>query len=329
MKIGYTCGKPLHVLFRREQIKLRLPSSTVIINLQSRQKSLIIRTHYTVALVASLVGLAFTTPRLNGFTYGNVEAATVVPPETVHIMASDCSTPQTTFYLGDTVCAVVLDAPPPSDGWRQRYFQWVTPNQWATQHTDIVDRKQREFFTIPASGEFARVGKWSLRTVDSEPGMQTITYFNVRDPRIRFADLKVEKFGPVTIHPSDRVEYTVWAYNDGPEDAREVELRIEVPSETTFVGLRQTSGNEFRCQTPPRGETGTIVCQIESLKLEERASFTVYYRVNAEARDEALSISSAAITSSVEEADKDDNRTTVEATVVVPGEDNGDPGEQP
>ncbi|HEY7783735.1 MAG TPA: hypothetical protein VIB00_03370 [Pyrinomonadaceae bacterium] len=318
MKIGY---KPPLARCRDEFFTLRLRPVSVNLNSQTRRRLRIL----SAIVVTSLVGLLVVTQTNNRAWSNRVQAAPV--SETVMIFADDCSTPKTTFFLGETVCAVVRGAPTPSNGWRQRYFQWVTPNQWQTQQTDIVQDKQIEFYVIPSSGEFARVGKWSVRTVDSEPGMQTITHFYVRDPRLRLVDLKAEKIGPVTIHPGDRIEYRVWAHNVGSETARNVLLNVRVPEQTVFLGIKQVAGNEFRCETPPRGENGTVRCTIVGMLVNESASFILYYQVNPDARDDSLSISNAELRSDIEEADKDDNLMVVEATVVLPRQDGGDPGE--
>lgn len=281
----------------------------------------------SLARAAVLFAFSFAAFALPGGTRGGALAA---PSETVTLMAADCITPRTTFYLGETVCAVVEGAPPPADGWRQRSFQWVTPNYWVTQQTEILKEMQWEVFTIPASGDFARVGKWSLRTVDNEPGTQTLTTFFVRDPRTRYADLLAELRGPATVAPGERIEHTLSVSNQGPEAAQAVEFIVSVPTETAFVAMRQLSGNPFSCTTPARGGDGKTVCKAEALKVGEAAEFAFYYGVHDFARDEAVSSTTAEIYNlSVGEADKENNAATVEASVIVPREDGGDQGEEP
>lgn len=325
MKIGYTSLEPPHHASRVKKDGRRLRPASTAVRLTAGRKTLRVLTVFGV-LAAALFALSFTTSGLPGVTSGVASAASAAP-ETVTIYADDCSTPKTDFYLGETVCAVVYGAPPPSDGWRQRYFQWVTPNQWVTQQADILSEKQKDIFTLPLSGEFARVGKWTLRTVDSEPGMQTLTSFNVHHPRIFYADLALQKQGPVMIIPGERIEYEVWVFNQGPEYAEKVQFTVEVPSETTFVGVKQISGGEFQCEAPPQGGTGRIVCYTDALKLDEKAGFIFYYLVNDYARDGAISSSTSEIQSGMEEAAKEDNWMTFEAVVAIPGEDRGDQGE--
>jgi hypothetical protein len=281
----------------------------------------------SAVLAAALFALS-SPPRLPGGGGGGVLAASA---EIVTVFADDCSTPKTTFYLGETVCAVVEGAlPPTAEGWRQRSFQWVTPNQWVGQQSEILKEAQKELYTIPASGDFARVGKWSVRTVDNEPGTQTTTYFVVRDPRVRYADLALELRGPAAINPGDRLQHEVLISNLGPDYAKGVEFLVNVPTETVFVALKQVSGNLFDCTTPPRGETGKVICKGDYLKMDEQAEFVLYYQVNSDARDDAISESTGEIYNySVEEASKEDNGATLKATVIIPREDGGDLGEQP
>jgi hypothetical protein len=325
MKIGYTHLEPPRHASRVKKAGRRLQTASTAVRLTAGRKTLSALT-VSAALAVALFALSFTTSGLPG-VYSGVASAAPAALETVTIYADDCKTPKTTFYLGETVCAVVEGAPLPSDGWRQRFFQWVTPNHWVTQQTDILDERQKEIFTIPTSGEFARTGKWTLRTVDSEPGTQTISAFTVHHPRIFYADLGLQKQGPVTIIPGDKIKYALSVYNQGPEYAEKIQFVVDVPTETTFVGLKQLTGPEFKCDTPMRGETGRIVCYTTALKAEETADFILYYLVNDYARDGAVSSSSAEIKSGMDEMSTENNALTFEAVVYIEGEDHGDQGE--
>lgn len=250
--------------------------------------------------------------------------------ENVTIYADDCSTPRTVFYLGDTVCVIVKGAPAPNNGWRQRRFQWVTPHQIVTQEKDIDSPGEKDLFTIPTSGNLARTGKWSIRTIDNDPAMQTRTHFTVKHPRLRIADLYLYWQGPWSILPNTKVRYGLTVINDGPEDVRGVEVLADVPEGMTFYAMKQASGPEFRCEVPPRGYMGRIVCLGEALRPEEKVSFDIYYLANEDLREgEVLNGLAQVWNKDAEEAEKDNNFWTL-ASAVAPRdtlEVAGDPDE--
>ena len=257
-------------------------------------------------------------------------AAPAQAAETVEIYADDCVTPRTEFYLGDTVCAIVRSAPAPYLGWRQRQFQWVTPNQRVTSQSDITSpRGQKDLFTIPASGEYARAGKWSVRTIDNEPGTQIIANFTVRNPRLRLVDLLLYQQGPTYILPGTKVKYSMTIANEGLDYTKGVEFVVEVPSGMGFYTLKQVSGGVFTCELPPRGYGGRIYCSSDVMKAEEIASFDVYYIVDDFIKEGDVSYGSAHIWSPSEEESPDNNYWTVEAAVVSRDtyETSGDPDE--
>lgn len=279
----------------------------------------------SAALAAAFLALSVLNGTIPGVTRGSALAAT----ERVTILADDCSTAKTTFYLGETVCAIVEGAPPPSpEGFRQRFFQWVTPNQWVSQQTDIIDTAQKELFTIPSSGPHARTGKWSLRTVDNDPGTQTHSYFVVRDPSSWYVDLAIVQQAPPVIEPGDTIQHRVLVSNAGPDYAKGIEFVVSVPTQMTFAAVKQASGMPFTCKTPARGETGNIVCQADYLLMDDGAEFFFYYYVDTYARDGSTSSNSGEIYNfSVSEAYKEDNYFEFTATVAVPGKD--EPSSEP
>ena len=118
----------------------------------------------------------------NRLSHGaQVSAAT----EAINTFAPGCTTPDENFNLGETVCAVATDAVLPILGRRQRRIQWVTPDGVVVQQVDVTSNPQSNSFTIPASGPFAQVGTWTVKTVDNGGAGRAAARFIVRNPATR------------------------------------------------------------------------------------------------------------------------------------------------
>jgi hypothetical protein len=114
------------------------------------------------------------------FTLAAPPFAALSSAERISTFATDCATAKSAFNLGDTVCAVATGAPLPANGFRQRRFEWVAPDGMVTRQTDITTDPQRDSFTIPASGQFAQAGKWTVKTVDNSAEGYAIATFVVQ-----------------------------------------------------------------------------------------------------------------------------------------------------
>lgn len=231
--------------------------------------------------------------------------------ETVSTFASDCATPDNSFVLGDTVCAVATGSPLPSLGFRQRRIQWLAPDGFIANQVDITTDPQSDSFTIPTSGVFAQVGTWSVRLINNRSTPVVIATFTVRDPANSFVDLSVIKVGPEQVAAGSNVTFTVIASNRGPDDAQNVELTDMVPANTTFVSSNQDSGPAFTCNTT----SDITTCSIESLPAGQTALFTFVYSVSGSAPDDSLIFNTANVSSSTTELHQPDNTFTATTTV--------------
>src|SRR5437016_4606956 len=112
--------------------------------------------------------------------------------ETIETFASDCTTPQTDFNLGATVCAKISGAPLPVDGRAQRRIGWVSPYGSLAQGADITTDPQNGTYQIPTtqkqtftdSGGGTVVvdnrGTWSVNTFSAADGSRRASaYFTV------------------------------------------------------------------------------------------------------------------------------------------------------
>jgi uncharacterized repeat protein (TIGR01451 family) len=237
------------------------------------------------------------------------------PAEYIKIYAGDCVTPQTVFYLGDMVCAEAGGfAASLAD--RSRRFYWSAPDALVPDTSDINADPDFNRFRIPDTGDFARVGTWHVSTVNPDANREVRTRFIVRNPKFRFADIVLEKWGPPYIEPGYRVIYRVRVSNPGPDFAERVEINDVVPNEMTFLAYKQASGPEVYCKTPAQGGTGTSTCVAKGLESGEAVELLFYYVVNREVSGRPFTISAEAF-SLTEELNKHDNFWSFNATLPV------------
>jgi uncharacterized repeat protein (TIGR01451 family) len=244
--------------------------------------------------------------------------------EFITVYADDCSTPQTVFNPGDVVCVQAGNFPlAPDAGYRYRRISWVSPNREIMNESIIKSDPEYDRFAIPGGGN---TGTWYVATIDVESGRYSTAKFVVRSEFGVTADLSIHKTGPSSVIAGQRVEFALSIYNPGPDTAEGIEFTTEVPSNMTFVALKQASGPFFDCRVPARGETGRIFCSTKGMMLDESARLYAYYDVSQDAREGATCGATTHITSYTEELNKEDNLTQTETTVVLENPpDGGDP----
>ena len=274
------------------------------------------------AFVAAAVYSALSAPTIFNTTASAAD-------ETVQVFAGDCRTPQTIFFLGDTVCVRVADFPlHPTSAEYYRRINWSAPGLSVAETELVGSDPEYDKFVIPTSGPFAKPGRWRVQTVDIETNARADGHFIVRHPREFLVDLGVWKVGPDFVLPGDKLRFILTIRNDGPELARTVQFSEDVPTNAVFLALRQRSGGAFECQLPEQGGTGRILCSTSQLKLGEEASFDVYYEVSPNARPGETSDSLTQIASAMEELNKLDNIFRSETFVADPNVSDRGPTEE-
>ena len=258
--------------------------------------------------------------RLAGFGALLVIAALVQPPftaspssESVATYASDCTTPQTQFVVGSTVCAVATDAPlgPPA----QRLFEWVTPSGAIFQPIgpEIITDPQSNSITIPAGGP---VGTWQVKTVDRSNNGHAVARFVVVDQNNPAVDLWCPISAPFEVSPGSSAPFTVFVTNKGPNDAANVQLTVTIATNSTFQSESQVSGPTFSCSDPAVGSSsGSSTCTIETLPASATAQFTFIFLVDSVAPLDAAVSSTATVTSDTAEIFDTDNTFTASVSV--------------
>src|SRR5215472_17842923 len=177
--------------------------------------------------------------------------------ESIATFAAGCTTAKSSFNLGDSVCAVSTGAP--SFFVPLRFFLWVAPDNTVFQFgPGISSSPQNNTITIPATGQFAQVGTWSVKSVDNFGNGYAIARFVVSNPASAAVDLSVFEAIPLPLSPGASVSYLVFASNNGPNDAQSVSLNVTVPANTTFASEIQDLGPAFTCTSTGGSTTCTI-----------------------------------------------------------------------
>ena len=234
--------------------------------------------------------------------------------ETIATFASNCSTPQTIFVLGDTVCAVASGSPlgPPA----QRRFEWVAPDGSVFKLGPfLTSDPQTDSITIPAN---APVGTWQVKTVDRSNSGFASARFTVRDPNNANVDLWCPISAPFQVSPGSAAPFTVFVTNKGPNDAANVSLTVTVATNSTFQSETQGPGPSFSCTNPSVGGTGSSTCTIATLPANATAQLTFVFQVDPDAQAGADVSSTATVTSTTPELFDTDNTFTASVTISPP-----------
>lgn len=271
-------------------------------------------------LSATVVGLLLVAtsvpPALSAPTPAQPLAPAEDGEEYIKTYSGDCATIQIIYNPGDHVCAEAGSFF--SLSIRPRRFQWVAPDGQVVDLQDISSDPDFYIAAIPDSGPFAQGGRWTIRTVGRTSSVKARGSFIVRNPLFVQVDLGIDFHLPDLVFPLDHIDIVIHMANYGPDDAQEIAFTSEVPTNMTFVGLRQINGPEFQCETPKEGDTGTITCKGKSLALDEVADFQVVYQVNAEAREGDTCTAVSRITSSMRDFNESDNTSEAQTRIGAP-----------
>jgi hypothetical protein len=184
---------------------------------------------------------------------------------TVEIFAANCTTPQTDFNLGDTVCGKITDA-----NFAQRRFSWNDAIANRQNGPTMVANPDFNSFVLPATRLSSLPGgvisdnraTWKLNdqsTADSS--VQGTGNFRVHEPGHPAVDLQI--FGNANQNVN-QVTYSGCVLNQGgPDAALNTKLQMTVPNNTTFVSITPANGN-WSCTGPTNG---IVTCTRASLPI--------------------------------------------------------------
>jgi uncharacterized repeat protein (TIGR01451 family) len=249
-----------------------------------------------------------------GGLYFNLLLPQAPAGESIATFAEDCTTPKTDFNFGETICAVVSNAPL---GANERLV-WGHTDGFLARETMIASATQSDSLLLTPTSIIGGVtvnnsGTWVISSIDVDGAPVATTKFTIHDPELLTADLAVYKFpesGESKVNENTDVRFTISVSNFGPDAATEVELTDLVPDATTFVSLTQDGPSTFTCS----GST----CTIATLPRGTRANFTAVYHTNGVAA-QTLTTYSATVTSDTNELRAADNSATGELSIVTVG----------
>jgi len=248
---------------------------------------------------------------------GNPPLFTVSNGSAISTYASDCITPQTTFTLGDNVCAKVSGVDPAFN----RRFAWVDPANNLRKTTAITTDPQTDTFLLPTDeidptyGNDNR-GVWRASVITSRGSVVLTARFLVQaaTPSV---DLSVGKGLEGNAPTSgENLTFSVSVFNRGPNDAQNVVISDQTPANATFVSVTQTSGSGFSCT----GST-TVTCTGSILKAGDTAAFAFVYTAGSAG---STITNTASVSSDTQEINNSDNSSTAGPFTIGQGNGGGD-----
>jgi uncharacterized repeat protein (TIGR01451 family) len=163
--------------------------------------------------------------------------------------AADCTTPQTTFVLGDTICAKAV-------GLANLTLQWVNPDGYAVAMSPMGSDPAIGTFVLPTTGQSVidsfpvnNLGRWRVNAVTLRNSARTTAFFSVADAAAPKVDLEIAKnlVGTAVPEAGSPVEFVIEIANHGPNDAVNVHFVDAIFTNASFGSLRQVSGPQFTC----------------------------------------------------------------------------------
>ena len=224
------------------------------------------------------------TPTVTGLwkaTIADPSDSSILPTEftvsesTLATFNGACTTTQSTFALGDTVCARVNGIDP---GLNRRLF-WIDPAGNLRASVDITTDPQSATFNLPAT-ETSIIGNdvvdnrgtWKVNIVSSRgSAVFSVTFTVTGDDPV--ADLGVAK-ALIGEEPEAGANFSFYVAvsNNGPNNALNVLFSDPQPDNATFVSITQTSGPTFNCDG-----NDPVVCTVASLASGAIAEFELVY----------------------------------------------------
>jgi hypothetical protein len=189
-------------------------------------------------------------------------------PASITTYAVDCVTPQTSFFLGDSVCAK-------ADGIDGLRLQWVNPDGYAIAVAPITSDPATETFVLPATDQtptdsvvLNNLGRWRVTAVTPGNSTRITAFFTVANPTTPKVDLSISKnmLGTSVPEAGSSVDFVVEIINQGPNDAVNAHFVDSVFTNASFNSLQQTGGPQFTCSGAdctvasfPNGAVATFV----------------------------------------------------------------------
>jgi uncharacterized repeat protein (TIGR01451 family) len=128
------------------------------------------------------------------------------------------------------------------------------------------------------------------------------------------ADLVISKSGTESASAGDTIAYSIFVFNNGPDNASNATMSDPLPAGTTFVSL-DASDDTFTCNTPAVGSGGTVTCTAVTMPVEGTVRFTLSVKTSSSAPSGSI-INTATITSATPDPNTSDNSSSVSTGIV-------------
>ncbi len=234
-----------------------------------------------------------------------------------------CTTPKTSFVVGDSICVKVTGFP--TGSFFPHRLVLGNANSTIIRSFDITTDPQTFEFIIDATSVIGGV------TVDNRGSWQAVvinpffyypegaSLFTVADPANLTADSGVASTSsPGDVQAGTAITFGLQLKNYGPDSAATVQLTDAVPANTTFVDFQQVSGPTFTCVNPGVGSTGTTTCSLASLDWPgPAAQFVATYMVNPGTAANTAIVNTANVSSTTNDQNIANNSTSDTATVTA------------
>ncbi|MFN2531698.1 MAG: immunoglobulin-like domain-containing protein [Pyrinomonadaceae bacterium] len=203
-------------------------------------------------------------------------------PPAIATYASDCTTAQTQFAVGDIVCVQVSGFP--VGGFFPRKLTWATTDSTIVQSTDITadpqsDSRQITATTLVNGLTVDNRGTWQIAV--RNPFFffpEALATFTISDPQNTAADLAIAStFSEGSIQTGSEATFGFQVNNYGPDSSANVTLSDALPNGASLVSFQQLTGPTFNCSTT----AGSTSCSIASLSSGATATFEVKFTANS------------------------------------------------
>jgi uncharacterized repeat protein (TIGR01451 family) len=250
------------------------------------------------------------------------------PPLAVY--AADCTTPKTSFALGEEMCVKVEGATVDDGGVPRNRLVLANPAGIPTDLIGVTISSQTFTFTLPSSatsGGSDNRGTWIVGIVDTtDATLAQAVPITVHDPAQQVADLTIFKADINSSAPvaGSNISYQIYVWNRGPDAATNVQFSDNTLPNTTFVSLTQNSGPTFDCTTPAAGASGVSTCRLgtaaspQTFPKGASASFTAVYLVSTNVANGAELTDTVGVTSQTFDSQATTNSSTVATTASNP-----------
>src|SRR6185295_9970790 len=157
---------------------------------------------------------------------------TVTQPSALSTFASDCTSAQSNFTLGNQVCAKANNLESDPDRVARR-IELINPNGYRVDSVDVDagDTSKTTTFTLPTATSSSFVGSsgnisvdnrgtWLINETDTRDGaIRRWVEITVRDPQVSITDLQISKLytGDGSATPGSTVQAVIWVFNAGPD----------------------------------------------------------------------------------------------------------------